>query len=276
MPTRQESRANLPRNIALLGAALWLAPACKPDPPIVITATEYAFSGPDTVRSGLVTLRMVNAGQEPHQAGVVRIDGPRTPTEIAAGLESSAPPPWMQFVGGPDAVNPGDTASATQLLAPGTYVLVCFLPSPDGTMHWEKGMIRTLVVQGANPAAASTLAGDDTLSLGDYSFTLAHPLRAGTHTIYVENDGPQLHEVMVLSLAPGKAVRDLVAWSSHSMPGPLPARPFGGLVTLAAGKTAAFTLTLARGSYVLVCFIPDKKDGRSHVLHGMVQEIRVE
>jgi uncharacterized cupredoxin-like copper-binding protein len=269
---------------SLFVVALWLAPACHPDPrgetegalPTTITATEYGFSGPDTVPSGLVTLRLVNAGREPHQAGLVRIEGARTPTEIAAGFESSAPPPWMAFVGGPDAVNPGDTASATQRLAPGTYVLVCFLPSADGTMHLDKGMIRNLVVrEEASPDPPSTLAGDDTLTLGDYTFTLAHPLRAGTHTIYVENSGPQLHEVMVLSLAPGKSVRHVVAWNSHWMPGPLPARPLGGVVTLDAGTHAAFTVTLERGSYVLACFIPDRKDGKAHVLHGMVNEITV-
>jgi hypothetical protein len=264
MPPPHEPLANL--RLALLGVALWLAPACKPGlsggaggpPPTTITATEYAFSEPDTVRSGLVTLRLVNAGREPHQAGVVRIEGRRTPTEIAAGLEGTVPPEWMVFAGGPDAVNPGDTASATQLLAPGTYILVCFLPSPDGTMHLEKGMIRTLVVRGPEPAPASTLAGDDTLTLADYTFTLAHPLRAGTRTVYVENTGLRLHEVMVLSLTPGKSLHDLVQGGSHWVPGPLPARPLGGIVALDPGRRAAFTVTLARGSYVLVCFIPDK------------------
>ena len=267
--------------IVLIGATLWLAPSCKPKdsigrPSVTITANEYTFSGPDTVRSGLVTLRLVNAGKEPHQAGIVRIEGQRTATEIAAGLESSTPPAWMTFVGGPDAVNPGDTANATQKLAPGTYILVCFLPSPDGTMHLEKGMIRTLEVGGAEPAPAPTVAGDDTMTLADYAFSLAHPLGAGTHTIYVQNNGAQLHEVMVLKLAPGKTIRDLVSWNSHIMPGPLPARPLGGIVALDAGKAAAFTVRLERGSYVLVCFIPDKKDGKSHLLHGMVQEIAVE
>ena len=80
----------------------------------------------------------------------------------------------------------------------------------------------------------------------------------------------------VLKLAPGKSIHDLVGWSSHWMPGPLPARPLGGIVGLDAGKAAAFSVTLERGSYVLVCFIPDKKDGKSHLLHGMVKEIRVE
>jgi hypothetical protein len=81
---------------------------------------------------------------------------------------------------------------------------------------------------------------------------------------------------MVLSPAPGKSMHDLLSWTAHWMPGHLPARPLGGIVALDSGKAATFTVTLARGSYVLVCFIPDKKDGKAHVLHGMVQEITVE
>lgn len=261
---------------------LSLAPACKPEKrdeanevrSTLITATEYAFDVPDTIPSGLVTLRLVNAGREPHQAGVVRIEGRRTTTEIAAGLESSVPPRWMAFVGGPNAVGSGDTATSTQILTPGTYALVCFLPSPDGTMHLEKGMIRTMVVREPAPAPPVSVAGDDTITLADFTFDVAHPLSAGTHTIYVANQGPELHEVMLLAPAPGKGVHDLLAWTSHLMPGPLPGRPLGGIVALDAGKSATFTVTLPQGRYLLVCFIPDAK-GTSHLARGMVQEITV-
>src|SRR5436853_7850502 len=86
-----------------------------PGPSVVtITATDYAFGGPDTIPAGLVTLRLVNVGKEPHQAGLVRIDSGKTGTAVEAALESPGPPPaWMVFVGGPDVVPAGDTANAT-------------------------------------------------------------------------------------------------------------------------------------------------------------------
>src|SRR2546430_14263973 len=110
---------------------------------VTITATDYAFSGPDTIPAGLATLRLVNAGKEPHQAGLVRVDSGKSSAAVEAAMKASGPPPaWVAFVGGPDVVLPGDTANSTQPLTAGRYFLVCFFPSPDGKLHLEKGMFR--------------------------------------------------------------------------------------------------------------------------------------
>jgi uncharacterized cupredoxin-like copper-binding protein len=265
-----------------LAAALALCAACtRPVSPaadanvVTVTATEYAFGAPDTIPAGLTTLRMTNNGKEPHQAGLVRIDSRKTLAEVQRALMSpGAPPAWAVFVGGPDVVVPGDTANSTQALSPGTYVLICFFPSPDGKMHLEKGMIRPLVVKGPARAAVEP-GGDVVLTMTDYGFALSRPLTAGTHAIRVENAGPQLHEVMVLALAPGKSAQDLVAWAAHDMKGPAPARPIGGIVGLTRGAHATFTVTLAPGRYAFACFVPDAADGKPHVAHGMLQPITV-
>src|SRR2546430_6795702 len=84
--------------------------------------------------------------------------------------------------------------------------------SPDGKLHLEKGMFRWLVVRGPAPPADSDPAGDVTITLNDYGFEIAPPLTAGAHTLRVVNAGPQLHELMLLALAPGKGAADVVAW----------------------------------------------------------------
>jgi len=242
---------------------------------VTITATDYSFGGPDTIAAGLVTLRLVNVGREPHQAGLVRVDSGKSSAEVEAAMKAPGPPPaWAVFVGGPDVVLPGDTANATQPLTSGRYVLVCFFPSPDGTLHLEKGMFRWLVVRGPAAAAEPDPARNVTVTLNDYGFEIA-TLTAGTHTVRVVNAGPQLHELMLLALAPGKGAADVVAWDQGGMKGVPPARPLGGIVGLTPGRRAAFTVTLAPGTYVLACFVPDAKDGKSHAVHGMVREIRV-
>ena len=248
-----------------------------PGPNVVtITATDYAFGGPDTIPAGLATVRLVNAGREPHQAGLVRVDSGKSSAEVEAAMKAPGPPPaWVAFVGGPDVVLPGDTANSTQSLTPGRYFLVCFFPSPDGKVHLEKGMFRWLVVRRPAPAAESDPAGDVTVTLNDYGFEIAPRLTAGTHTLRVANTGPQLHELMLLALAPGKGASDVVAWDKDGMKGTPPARPLGGIVGLTPGRRAAFTVTLAPGRYVLACFVPDAKDGKSHAVHGMVREIVV-
>jgi len=267
--------------LAIAGVA-WAVACARQAPPasgphvVTLTATEYAFGGPDTISAGLATLRLVNAGTEPHQAGLVRVDSGKTGPEVEAAMKApGAPPAWAVFVGGPDVVMPGDTASSTQPLAPGRYFLVCFFPSPDGKLHLEKGMFRWLVVRGPAPAREPDATGDVTVTLNDYGFQIASPLTSGTHTLGVANAGPQLHELMLLALAPGKRVADIVAWDQGGMKGVPPARPLGGIVGLTPGRRAAFRVTLAPGKYVLACFVPDAKDGKSHAVHGMVREITV-
>ncbi|HVH09800.1 MAG TPA: hypothetical protein VM736_08385 [Gemmatimonadales bacterium] len=253
-------------------------PPSPPGPTVVtITATDYAFAAPDTIPAGITTLRLINDGREPHQAGLIEVDSGRTTAEALAAIMKLGPPPqWTVFVGGPDVVLPGDTATATQALEPGRYVLVCFVPSPDGRLHLQKGMFRPVVVKrGSTPQAPFEPPADMTVTLNDYAFALDGRLTAGTRALRVENSGPQVHELLILSLRPGKSVADVVGWDQTGMKGPPPGRPLGGIVALAPGRRATFTVTLMPGRYVLACFVPDVLDGRTHAMHGMVKEITV-
>lgn len=268
--------------IAGLAAGAAGATCARPAPqaaaPNVVTviASDYAFAGPDTIPAGVTTLRMVNSGREPHQAGLIRVDSGKTIAELEVAMSApGAPLSWAVFVGGANMVVSGDTSNATQLLTPGRYVLICFIPSPDGKPHFVKGMVRPLVVKGSAPNGAAEPGPDNRIVLNDYGFQLDRPVTAGPHVFRVENVGPQLHEVMVLGLAPGKSSADLMAWERGGMKGPPPARPMGGIVGLTPGEHASFTLTLAPGQYLLGCFVPDAKDGKSHVAHGMLQPFTV-
>src|SRR2546422_3952542 len=206
------------RRLALASAACAVAcgrPAPRAAGPslVTITATDYAFGVPDTLPAGLTTFRLVNQGKELHHANLVRLGDGKTVADfqagIAAAMKSHAPPPsWMAFVGGPNAVTLGDTGVATQMLEPGSYVFVCWIPSLDGVSHVMKGMIHSLVVTaGAAPApAAAEPAADATIKLTDYDFQLSQPLTAGKHVVRVENIGAQAHEVVIAALCPGKTL----------------------------------------------------------------------
>src|SRR3989454_9247921 len=76
---------------------------------VTITATDYAFSAPDTIPAGLTTLRLVNRGKELHHASLVRLGDGKTIADFQAGLQAAMqnhtpPPPWIAFAGGPNAV----------------------------------------------------------------------------------------------------------------------------------------------------------------------------
>ena len=271
------------RPLCLLVTATGCA-AGKPDasrapaPTVVtITASDYALSAPDTIPAGLTTLRMINTGREPHQAVVAGAPGKSFAELQGALLKEGAFPEWIQFPGGAGVVNSGDSSIVTVNLVSGNYLILCYIPSLDGTPHIVKGMYRRLVVvrpATSTPAAAEPTA-DVTVTLSDYAFALSGPLTAGTRTIRVENNGPQLHELTLEKLEPGKTLADWKAWMAGGMRGTPPSQPVGGLTGPDKGKVGWLTVTLAPGNYLLNCYVPDAKDGKPHFLHGMVREVTV-
>jgi hypothetical protein len=246
-------------------------------PVVTVTANDFSFNAPGKVPAGAVTMRLVNNGKELHHAQMIRIEDGKTMEDIAKALKNPGPPPsWVKFVGGPNAVAPGKETLATSVLTPGLYAYLCFIPSPDRVIHASKGMVLPFEVTPAPEAATAALpAPDATIKLIDYDFQLSQPLTAGKRTILVENAGPQPHEVALLKLAPGKTVADFAAWDAGGMKGPPPAEPIGGVVALDKGASATFTVDLTPGDYGLLCFVPDAKDGRPHLAHGMIKTIKV-
>jgi plastocyanin len=270
--------------LALL-TTLVVAAACQKQTPlpagphvVVITATDYAFGAPDTIVAGLTTFKLVNQGKEPHQAVIVGASD-HSFAELEAGAMGTDPrlPDWLVFPAGPGVAVGGDSSNATAQVAPGNYLIVCFIPSPDGQPHVAKGMVRRLVVTPA-PAGAVTAAepaADVTVMMADYSFTLSAPLTAGTHAIRVENRGPQVHELAIEQLAAGKTLVDWQRWAAAGAKGMGPSKPLGGFIGPNVGAVGWVTVTLTPGRYLLTCYVPDPKDGKPHVMHGMVQEITV-
>jgi plastocyanin len=222
-------------------------------------------------------MRLVNNGKELHHAQMIRIEDGKTMADIAKALKNPGPPPsWVKWVGGPNAVLPGKETRATSALTPGLYAYLCFIPSPDRVIHASKGMVLPFEVTPAPASAAAGLpAPDVTITLVDYDFQISHPLTAGKRTILVENAGPQPHELALLKLAPGKSVAAFAAWDAGGMKGPPPAEPIGGVVALDKGANATFTVDLTPGEYGLLCFVPDTKDGKPHLAHGMIKTIKV-
>src|SRR4029077_5424227 len=125
-----------------------------------------------------------------------------------------------------------------------------------------------MVVTAAEAPAAAEPAVALSIKLTDYDFVLSAPLTAGTHTVRVENSGAQPHEVVITALPPGKTLQDFMAWEKGGEKGPLPTgkwlRGGGGMDS---GGHAQFTATFAPGNYLLLCFWPDAKDGKPHLVH---------
>jgi uncharacterized cupredoxin-like copper-binding protein len=252
---------------------------------VTITATDYAFAAPDTIMAGLTTFRLENHGREPHQAVIFGAPGKTFAELEAVAVPKGSDLEWLKgmmqihptFPGGPGVIMNGDSTVITTNLEPGNYLIACFVPSPDGKWHVSKGMFHRLVVTPA-PASATAAAepqSDVTVTLSDYAFAPSSPLTAGTHTIRIENSGPQVHELAIERLAPGKTLADWQKWMAGGMRGEPVSLPVGGFAGPEPGKVGWLTVTLTPGHYLLLCYVPDVKDGAPHLVHGMVKEITV-
>lgn len=240
-----------------------------------IHTKDFAFEAPDTISGGMTTFRLMNDGPALHHVQLVRLDSGKTVADLQAALKNPGPPPrWAAFVGGPNAPDPNGEMDATFDVAPGNYALLCLVDIPDHVPHFAKGMMKGLVVTApaGTPIAAPT--ADITIALADYNFAITGAMTPGKHVIKVENKGPQPHEIEMIRLAPGKTVKDLMSWIDKPA-GPPPANAIGGVVAIMPSMSGYANVDLTPGDYVLVCFIPDGKDGKPHAEHGMMKQIKI-
>ena len=252
--------------------ALYAATPAKPNV-VRVTGQDFRFDAPDVIPAGLTQFRFLNKGPALHHLAILKLAGGKTIDDLRAALANPGPPPsWVKEYGGANAAVPGEESNVTLTLTPGNYALICFVDI-GGPPHFAKGMVRGLQVapsKTADPKPAASV----TMTLFDYNFRLSGPLRAGTRTIRVHNVGKQHHEVQVVQLAPGKTVKEVLDWLGKPE-GPPPGKAMGGIAGMDPGMTEYFTANFTPGKYGLICFLPDVKDGKPHLAHGMVQEITV-
>jgi len=268
----------------LILPALILAACAKTEPPVEqaaappapaapsmvhVTATDYAFEAPDTLPSGVTTFHLMNEGKEPHHVVLVKMPF----AEFQKANPAGPPPADLVVLGGPNAAPPSGTAEATVDLTPGSYTMVCFIPAADGKLHMMKGMARGLEVTQGTSTAAMPVA-DITVKLTDYAFEITGPLTAGRHVVRVEDVGPQMHELIMVKLEPGKTVQQMAAWLEKPA-GPPPGALINGASPMTPGVANTTTVDFTAGDYGLICFVTDSKDGKPHIAHGMIKQITV-
>ena len=262
----------------LLGITSTAAPSRAPRV-VTVEAFDFRFEAPASIPAGTVTFRLKNSGREIHHLWIVQLTGGKTPADFIAATKvwgtSLKMPPWAIDVGGPNTAGAKQTAEGTVTLQPGTYMLVCWVPSPDGVLHVSRGMIRSMRETG-KPATVDEPTPDVNMVLDDYSFTLSKPLTAGRRVIRIENRAEQSHEAVIARLLPGRTMAEAVAWMNGGQSGSSPVVALGGASGLGKGRHMYITTDLEPGRYVLLCFIPDVKSGKPHSDHGMVKEIVVE
>jgi len=233
---------------------------------------EYVYdSDITTVPAGPVKVTLTNNGTMEHQAMLMRLkDG----IDLASFAQQAAADPTgvkaislLDGFGGPNLVAPhGGTSSSTQVLQPGNYLMICFIPGADGVAHAAKGMVKPFTVTGSTAASVPAKAE---ITLLDFAFATSG-VHAG-RAVHVVNKGTQVHEVAVYRLRAGAT---FYAFKHAVLAGKeLPADPAGGLGAISPGGSASFTAPAA-GEYVLACFMPDTTgSGKNHLMLGMLSQV---
>ena len=248
------------------------------DSVVVFVAHDYGFSGPDRLPAGVTTVRIVNQGQDLHHIQFLKLLEGKTAVDFRAAVatDPSRLPDWVQYAGGPNAHLPGSLATATVNLTEGDYVVMCWIPDKQGVPHVALGMQKAVSVRGGKPTRVSTPKASLTITQIDYQFVLSKRIASGLHTIEVMNHGTQPHELVLVKLAPGAAVKDVIAAFGPGAADPPPGELIGGITGIERGERVHFTAEFQPGNYGIICFIPDTVTGRPHFLHGMTAEFTVE
>ncbi len=118
-----------------------------PEADVTVNLADFRVTGiPVTLKTGKVTFKVVNTGQEPHEMAVVKLKGVTVEQALAAMVappdQAPAGPPPFEEVGGFQAIMPGQSGWATVELEKAEYLFLCFIPSPtnDFKPHLALGM----------------------------------------------------------------------------------------------------------------------------------------
>ncbi|MFV8816868.1 hypothetical protein [Haliea sp. E17] len=262
---------------------------------VELRAVGMQFQGPAEIASGWTTFRFVNASPMTHFALIDKppagVTAGQFSTELAApfqvlmdalnaGDDAAATavmetfPSWLADLarmGGPGLLSAGRTGETTVYLAPGDYIIECYVKK-DGIFHTtspgdgQLGMLLPLHVSEQDNGAAEP-GSNVTLAVRNSGFELdAGKLVAGRNTIrvdFVEQQalpsfvGNDVHLIRVASAVDTALADAWMDWRTQDgLQDPAPVEFLGGLQDLPAGSHGYFTVDLAPGRYAFIAEMP--------------------
>lgn len=250
-----------------------------------VIGRDLAFDAPDQIPSGWTTISFRNEGAVDHFLVLERLPEGKTLESsrseilpvfqdgmnlIRQGKTDEAMarfgtlPAWYQdvaFMGGPGFTSPGGTSTVTVRLDPGTYVLECYVKTPEGQFHSYLGMIDQIVVTDATAGGVEPEATSH-MTLNNDGIEWDGQVAAGPQTIAVRFAEQQVHgnflgnDVHLVRLEGGSHTDSIAAWINWSLPNglttPAPAHFLGGLHEMPVGTTGYLHVDLEPGRYAWI------------------------
>jgi hypothetical protein len=213
-----------------------------------IEAREYSYVLPAKIEGGVTSIEFANTGKEMHEFALGRLAPGATLAqfrrELTDGDDQAPGEDVARDVGGVPQLSPGRRVTVTRKLEPGTYVLLCYVPGPDGKPHIDYGMLGSFEVAGDSNHAPPK--PDAVIVAGDKRFKVPK-LNAGRQTIELRNAATREREFQLGSPEPGKTLPDVERWFDEGMRGPAPIVFPGGIQSIPAGSSVYQELELEAG-----------------------------
>ena len=221
---------------------------------VKVRADEYAYLMPDRIRGGVVTMEFSNTGRELHELALARLAPGVAPEDIRAELsdgDGEAPDPkLLTDVGGVPLLSPGRTVTVTRELLDGTYLLLCFVPAPDGKPHIHHGMLRSFDIAGNS---GDELPRPDAVIVAREKRFELPKLKGGRQTIELRNSANGEREFFLMELRkPGTTFKDPERWDENGARGPAPAIFPGGMQSIPPGTSVFEELEFEPGREYLL------------------------
>ena len=244
-----------------------------------VRATDDTLELPASVPAGRYLLTLENASTG--LAGAYPIQRPENldAAQMQAGVQEAIASPegripdWfyeVAAVGGPFAPPAGQTQTIVDL-EPGAY----------GVMNPGNGTVVALDVttEAASPTPTPEPTAAIAVEMREYAYVgVPERVTPGPQVWRVTNAGDQPHEMALLRAPVGTTFDQVMAVltappDAPPQPGGLAftdLAPVGGVGYLSPGRTAWAVLDLEPGTYVGLCFVPDRETGMPHAAMGMV------
>jgi uncharacterized cupredoxin-like copper-binding protein len=212
-----------------------------------VQGDEYAFVMPDEAEAGVVRFDVSNTGEELHEFALGRLAEGKTLDDVKAALASGQEdaPDWFEDVGGVPLLSPGEELGLTRQLEAGTYVFLCFIPSPKGVPHVELGMLKAFELKG--DSGAKLPEPDAVIVANDAGYEIP-TLSSGEQTIELRNADDREREFFLVALEPGTELDDLDRFFEQGEgKGTPPAQFHGAMQTIPAGTSVFIDIDLEAG-----------------------------
>jgi uncharacterized cupredoxin-like copper-binding protein len=231
-------------------------------------------TAPESADAGLAEITLTNDSDSVADLQLVRVEGDRAPEQVVKGLgqaiQGKGFPDWLFTAGGVGSLEPGESATVTQVLQPGDY----YAFNTSGGPPDPKAAGVTEVTGEASDEEIE--GGEATVEAAEYVFN-TETLPAGATEITFDNVGAQPHHLIASPLKGNATAEDVEKFfkTEQGAP-PLEEKGTKSTAVLEGGEGQLVTMDLEPGRYALYCFITDREGGPPHVVKGMVDEVEVE